>query len=219
MTRRTLACAALALALAVAAQAAPTADAATTAARADWSAGPVAPGTGYARTAGSDRVREVQRRLTRLGYGTGPVDGMFGPRTRRATLRFQERAGLAADAIVGRRTLRELRTRDDARLAARAERVRPRAPAEAPGPLTPPPADARASAPVVPEPGGSPRMLIVLLALASAALLAAACGRGRRRRPAATRPDEIVAARPQAAHPPRFTRDEAPVLASPAEEK
>ena len=58
-------------------------------ARADWpkgwSARSVGLGSGYSRPGGSDRVREVQRRLTRLGYRPGPVDGLFGPRTRAAT--------------------------------------------------------------------------------------------------------------------------------------
>ena len=60
------------------------------AARADWSAGPVARGTGYTRAGGSRRVREVQRRLRSLGYHPGRVDGLYGPRTERAARRFQE---------------------------------------------------------------------------------------------------------------------------------
>ena len=75
------------------------------AARADWSAGPVARGTGYTRAEGSRRVREVQRRLRSLGYHPGPVDGLYGPRTERAARRFQEARRLRADAVVGPRTL------------------------------------------------------------------------------------------------------------------
>jgi hypothetical protein len=67
MTRRMLACAGLALVMTVVTWAAPPAHAAAAqAARADWSAGPVALGTGYARHGRSLRVREVQRTLTRL---------------------------------------------------------------------------------------------------------------------------------------------------------
>ena len=103
------------------------------AARADWSAGPVARGTGYARAGGSRRVREVQRRLRSLGYHPGPVDGLYGPRTERAARRFQEARRLRADAVVGPRTLLALRTRDDARRPAatpppRRRRCRPRSP-------------------------------------------------------------------------------------------
>jgi hypothetical protein len=67
MTRRMLACAGLALVMTVVTWAAPPAHAAAAqAARADWSAGPVALGTGYVRHGRSLRVREVQRTLTRL---------------------------------------------------------------------------------------------------------------------------------------------------------
>src|ERR1700742_3159784 len=47
-------------------------------------AGAVARGAGYTRPEGSDRVRDLQRRLTRLGYRPGPIDGRFGPRTEAA---------------------------------------------------------------------------------------------------------------------------------------
>jgi Putative peptidoglycan binding domain len=77
--------------------------------RADWSAGPVRRWTGYTKSHGSRRVREVQRMLNRLGYHSGPVDGLFGPITERAVHRFQMRHGLRVDDIVGRHTLRALR--------------------------------------------------------------------------------------------------------------
>ena len=48
-----------------------------------WSAGPVSFGAGYQRPGGSDRVREVQRRLTPARVSHGPLDGLFGPLTRR----------------------------------------------------------------------------------------------------------------------------------------
>jgi peptidoglycan hydrolase-like protein with peptidoglycan-binding domain len=224
MTRRILACAALALAIAVAAQAAPAAHAAdggSAAARADWSAGPVARGTGYVRPGGSERVREVQRRLARLGYATGPVDGLFGPRTEGAARRFQVRVGLQADAIVGRRTLGALRVRDDARRTAPAARSRPApAPAspaptrdEAPAPRPRVPAETGALSPVV-------SVLPALLILLAAGLVTA--GLRRRAGPAAltVRADEIVAAsaarelvaRSEAGFPPRWSRTEVPEL-------
>ena len=76
----------------------------------DWSAGPVAQGTGYAHPGGSRRVREVQRTLRSRGYHPGPIDGLYGPRTERAVRRFQRAHDLRRDAIVGPRTLHALRT-------------------------------------------------------------------------------------------------------------
>src|SRR3954463_7086617 len=70
-------------------------------------------GAGYRQAGGSPAVRALQRRLTRLGYAPGPVDGRFGPRTEAAVLAFQTRQGLPADGLVGPRTgarLHALRT-------------------------------------------------------------------------------------------------------------
>ena len=78
---------------------------------AGWSAGSVATSTGYSRPGGSQRVREVQKRLNRLGYGAGEVDGLFGPLTQAAVQAFQADSELAVDGIVGPQTLRGLRTR------------------------------------------------------------------------------------------------------------
>ena len=76
-----------------------------------WSAGSVKLGTGFVRPGASRRVREVQRRLNRLGYGAGKVDGLFGPITDAAVRRYQRGHALAVDGIVGPRTLKDLRTR------------------------------------------------------------------------------------------------------------
>jgi hypothetical protein len=76
-----------------------------------WSAGPVGYGAGDHRPGGSDRVREVQRRLARLGYRVGPVDGRFGRVTRASVAWFQVKHGLP---VTGRATLamvRHLRSR------------------------------------------------------------------------------------------------------------
>ena len=78
-----------------------------------WSAGPVRRGTGYVKPGGSDRVRDVQRRLRQLGYRPGPVDGLFGPRTRAATLWFQFKHGLATTGRVNRPTLSVLQARSN----------------------------------------------------------------------------------------------------------
>jgi peptidoglycan hydrolase-like protein with peptidoglycan-binding domain/DNA invertase Pin-like site-specific DNA recombinase len=61
-------------------------------------------GAGYATPAGGPRVRALQRRLRALGWQPGRVDGLFGPRTERAVVRFQEAAGVAVDGIVGPQT-------------------------------------------------------------------------------------------------------------------
>src|SRR5688572_9543226 len=47
-----------------------------------WEAGPVSLGTGTHRADGSQRVRELQWRLRALGYRPGPIDGIYGNRTR-----------------------------------------------------------------------------------------------------------------------------------------
>ena len=55
-----------------------------------------------------DRVAEVQRLLAELGFGPGPVDGIFGPRTLRAILDFQREFGLQVDGLVGPQTMSSL---------------------------------------------------------------------------------------------------------------
>ncbi|MFJ9708481.1 peptidoglycan-binding protein [Streptomyces sp. NPDC101234] len=62
---------------------------------------------GYGQ-AGPD-VAEVQCLLRRAGVSPGGIDGMFGPLTRGAVVRFQKRAGLIGDGIVGPRTWKALR--------------------------------------------------------------------------------------------------------------
>jgi peptidoglycan hydrolase-like protein with peptidoglycan-binding domain len=67
-----------------------------------WEAGPVQLGTGKHNPSGSRRVREVQRRLRSLGYRPGPIDGIYGKRTRAAVAWFQVKHGFEVD---GRATL------------------------------------------------------------------------------------------------------------------
>jgi DNA invertase Pin-like site-specific DNA recombinase len=74
---------------------------------------------GYGRHGGSPRVREVQRRLRRLGYRPGPVDGLFGPRTQAATGWFQYKQGLPTTGVVDARTLFVLRRQTEGGTAAR----------------------------------------------------------------------------------------------------
>jgi N-acetylmuramoyl-L-alanine amidase len=54
-------------------------------------------------------IRELQERLSRLGFDPGLADGAFGPETERALLAFQSEVGLATDGIVGPETLEQLR--------------------------------------------------------------------------------------------------------------
>jgi soluble lytic murein transglycosylase-like protein len=49
-------------------------------------------------------VSVLQFLLRRSSASAGPIDGRFGRRTRSATIRFQRRAGLTADGVVGPRT-------------------------------------------------------------------------------------------------------------------
>ncbi|MEU3506372.1 peptidoglycan-binding protein [Streptomyces longwoodensis] len=62
---------------------------------------------GYGAT-GAD-VAEAQCLLRRAGISPGGIDGMFGPLTLRAVKRFQARAGLVADGMVGPRSWKALR--------------------------------------------------------------------------------------------------------------
>jgi N-acetylmuramoyl-L-alanine amidase len=54
-------------------------------------------------------VRELQLRLSRIGFDAGLTDGVFGPDTERALLAFQSEVGLSTDGIVGPETLEQLR--------------------------------------------------------------------------------------------------------------
>lgn len=56
-----------------------------------------------------DDVLELQRRLSRLGFDPGPVDGIFGADTDHAVRDFQHNCGVEVDGIVGPGTVRGLR--------------------------------------------------------------------------------------------------------------
>lgn len=49
-------------------------------------------------------VMEVQAALRNRGFDPGPLDGIFGPRTRQAVLACQANAGIQVDGIVGPQT-------------------------------------------------------------------------------------------------------------------
>jgi peptidoglycan hydrolase-like protein with peptidoglycan-binding domain len=96
--------------------------------RGDGRARPLRLGVGYRSAAGSQRVRQVQRDLRRLGYRPGPVDGLFGPRTKAAVQWFQMKYGLAPDGTVDAVTLGHLRTLALGRGPAQSTRKRATAP-------------------------------------------------------------------------------------------
>jgi uncharacterized protein (TIGR02594 family) len=52
----------------------------------------------------ADDWKKVQRRLLKLGFNPGSIDGIRGRRTVSAVKRFQESRGLLADGIVGPKT-------------------------------------------------------------------------------------------------------------------
>ncbi len=95
-----------------------------------WSAGPVRIGAGLSTPEGSRRVREIQRRLKRLGYDPGPVDGRFGRRTRAAVGWFQLKHGMPVTGVATAAVVRHVRARrhgDNAGTPSRAaEPARPR---------------------------------------------------------------------------------------------
>jgi MYXO-CTERM domain-containing protein len=68
-------------------------------------------GIGYRTPTGSQRVRDLQRRLLRLGYRPGTRDGLYGPRTQAAVTAFQRKHGLEQDGSAGSETLALLRRR------------------------------------------------------------------------------------------------------------
>jgi peptidoglycan hydrolase-like protein with peptidoglycan-binding domain len=108
-----------------------------------WSAGAVGRGTGYLRPGGSRRVRDVQRRLTRLGYRPGPIDGLFGPRTQAAVRWFQYKHALPTTGRVGRQAITVLYARSQ---------NRPRQPADT-GSETKPPATSNTNPKATTTPG------------------------------------------------------------------
>lgn len=53
-------------------------------------------------------VRDLQSRLLKLGYATGPLDGIFGSRTEKAVSAFQADHGLKVDGLAGTQTVKEM---------------------------------------------------------------------------------------------------------------
>jgi peptidoglycan hydrolase-like protein with peptidoglycan-binding domain len=133
-------------------------------------------------------VREIQRMLLKVGYAPGPVDGVFGERTRSSVQWFQIKHGFRPSGVVDLPTLDYLRSRAGATVAqpsgVRREVLAPR-PA---GAVTPAAAVAPAAAP---HDGGTGLLLsLVLAALAVTALWLVTLAARRYPRLAAPRPCE-----------------------------
>lgn len=54
-------------------------------------------------------VKDLQKRLTQIGYQVGKVDGVYGKSTTAAVKRFQKNRGIKADGITGKKTIDELK--------------------------------------------------------------------------------------------------------------
>ncbi len=74
----------------------------------DFGPGLLQYGAGYGKPKGATPVRDVQRTLGRQGWQPGPVDGLYGPRTKAAVTRFQAAARIGVDGIVGPQTRQAL---------------------------------------------------------------------------------------------------------------
>lgn len=61
-------------------------------------------------------VRDLQNKLQAAGFDPGPIDGKFGPATRKALIAFQESKGLSADGIAGPTTMQALSSGDDGKI-------------------------------------------------------------------------------------------------------
>lgn len=62
-----------------------------------------------AKGAKGSEVKELQKRLTQIGYQVGKVDGVYGANTEAAVKRFQKARGITADGIAGDKTIKELK--------------------------------------------------------------------------------------------------------------
>ncbi len=61
------------------------------------------------RGSNGPEVKELQTRLTQLGYQLGSVDGKFGSKTESAVRLFQKEHGLRVDGLAGTQTISELK--------------------------------------------------------------------------------------------------------------
>jgi len=59
-----------------------------------------------------DTIRQTQDILNKLGYKVGPSDGVAGPKTRRAVLSFQKKAGLKPTGVINADLVKALKDRN-----------------------------------------------------------------------------------------------------------
>ena len=195
---------------------------------AGWSARSVGFGTGYASADGSKRVKDLQRRLLQLGYRPGPVDGLFGPRTRAATRWFQYKHGLRLTGRANRATLTILRARSDHEPLPTTDRTASggtQSPDQTAGGTATTESEERAirsSVPAAADTDSGLPLWLLLIALLLALMLGILVGGvvpAVRRRPAASTPTAtpapaaaVAAPVPTAPAPPRVAALRAPVL-------
>lgn len=58
-------------------------------------------GADYSNGAQGADVMKIQQALELAGFSPGPIDGMFGSRTKTAVMSFQSAQGITIDGIVG----------------------------------------------------------------------------------------------------------------------
>ena len=56
----------------------------------------------------SNLVRAIQRRLKSLGFDPGPIDGIYGPKTKNGIMEFQRSKNLNVDGKISNKLIREL---------------------------------------------------------------------------------------------------------------
>jgi hypothetical protein len=138
------------------------------------------------RAGGPASVREVQRMLLRIGYAPGPVDGIYGVRTRSSVQWFQIKHGMRPTGVVDPATLRALRSRGGSQASEPApprRHVAPVAPADIEKPA---PAAAHVAQPR--DDGVGIALVAVLVVLGTAALVLLTLFVRRMRGTAAPRP-------------------------------
>jgi peptidoglycan hydrolase-like protein with peptidoglycan-binding domain len=67
--------------------------------------------SGTTTTATDPAVMDLQRVMTRLGYYTGPIDGVYGPATTAAVTAMQKALGVIADGVYGPATAAALKSK------------------------------------------------------------------------------------------------------------
>jgi peptidoglycan hydrolase-like protein with peptidoglycan-binding domain len=75
-------------------------------------------------TRASSDTRELQRALSQRGYDVGPIDGVYGPRTRQAVLDYQRQHNMQATGQPTSQMMSDLGVRSSGSSAAQSDRNR-----------------------------------------------------------------------------------------------